>query len=156
MNVPLAQFPTPTTRTTSRSSLSSSGVHLLNTCHKKTNKGHAALAQHCWPTTPNIVGCYMLRRFAHPVFRRILQYFLPRKWKLPSVHERIINIRSDKGKPTVQQKGKKCHFGGFSFDMVCGTSKTFLIRANCAKIVLKINWPVKTPWHEHIKIVRSR
>ena len=23
--------------------------------------------QHCWPTTSNIVGCYMLRPFAHPV-----------------------------------------------------------------------------------------
>ena len=23
--------------------------------------------QHCWPTTPNIVGCYMVRPFAHPV-----------------------------------------------------------------------------------------
>ena len=23
--------------------------------------------QHCWPTTPNIVECYMLRPFAHPV-----------------------------------------------------------------------------------------
>ena len=23
--------------------------------------------QHCWPTTPNIVGCYMLRPFARPV-----------------------------------------------------------------------------------------
>ena len=23
--------------------------------------------QHCWPTTPSIVGCYMLRLFAHPV-----------------------------------------------------------------------------------------
>ena len=23
--------------------------------------------QHCWPTTPNIVGCYMLHPFAHPV-----------------------------------------------------------------------------------------
>ena len=23
--------------------------------------------QHCWLTTPNIVGCYMLRPFAHPV-----------------------------------------------------------------------------------------
>ena len=23
--------------------------------------------QHCWPTTPNIVGCYMLSPFAHPV-----------------------------------------------------------------------------------------
>ena len=27
--------------------------------HKRT--------QHCWPTTPNIVGCYMLRPFAHHV-----------------------------------------------------------------------------------------
>ena len=73
---------------------------------EKTNKGHAALAQHCCPTTPNIVGCYMLRSFAHPVFRCILQYFLPRKWKLPSVHERIINIRSDKGKPNVKKRSK--------------------------------------------------
>ena len=23
--------------------------------------------RHCWPTTPNIVGCYMLRPFTHPV-----------------------------------------------------------------------------------------
>ena len=23
--------------------------------------------QHCWPTTPSTVGCYMLRPFAHPV-----------------------------------------------------------------------------------------
>ena len=23
--------------------------------------------QHCWPATPNIVGCYVLRPFAHPV-----------------------------------------------------------------------------------------
>ena len=23
--------------------------------------------QHCWPTTPNNVGCYMLHPFAHPV-----------------------------------------------------------------------------------------
>ena len=23
--------------------------------------------QHCWPATPNIVGCYVLRPFTHPV-----------------------------------------------------------------------------------------
>ena len=23
--------------------------------------------QHCWPTTPSVVGCYMLRPFVHPV-----------------------------------------------------------------------------------------
>ena len=45
MNVPLAQFPTPTTRTTSSSSLSSSGVHLLNTWQKKTTKCYGELAQ---------------------------------------------------------------------------------------------------------------
>ena len=33
-------------------------VKLLATC-KRT--------QHCWPTTSNIVGCYMLGPFAHPV-----------------------------------------------------------------------------------------
>jgi len=22
--------------------------------------------QHCWPTAPSVVGCYMLRLFAHP------------------------------------------------------------------------------------------
>ena len=27
----------------------------------------AKQTQHCWPTTLNIVGCYMLRPFAHPV-----------------------------------------------------------------------------------------
>ena len=28
---------------------------------------HMQTAHHCWPTTPNIVRFYMLRRFAHPV-----------------------------------------------------------------------------------------
>ena len=32
-------------------------------CHKAACKR----MQHCWPTTPNIVRCYMLRPFAHPV-----------------------------------------------------------------------------------------
>ena len=32
-------------------------------CHKAPCKR----MQHCWPTTPNIVRCYMLRPFAHPV-----------------------------------------------------------------------------------------
>ena len=30
-------------------------------------KPHANGGKHCWPTTPNIVGCYKLRPFAHPV-----------------------------------------------------------------------------------------
>ena len=34
-----------------------------------TNKRQAPYkrTQHCWPTTPNTVECYMLRPFAHPV-----------------------------------------------------------------------------------------
>ena len=34
-----------------------------DTTHKATCKR----TQHCWPTSPNIVGCYILRSFAHPV-----------------------------------------------------------------------------------------
>ena len=30
-------------------------------------KASCKRTQHCWLTTPNIVGCYMLRPFAHPV-----------------------------------------------------------------------------------------
>ena len=33
----------------------------------KGPKAACKRTQHCWPTTPNIVGCYMLRLFAHPV-----------------------------------------------------------------------------------------
>ena len=47
------------------------------------------------------------RRFTNRfIFRCILQYSLSRKWKLRSVHERIINIRSDKGKPNVNNRLK--------------------------------------------------
>ena len=31
------------------------------------SKAPCKQTQHCWPTTPNIVRCYMLRPFAHPV-----------------------------------------------------------------------------------------
>ena len=34
--------------------------------HEKS-KAACKRTQHCWPTTPNIAGCYMLRPFAHPV-----------------------------------------------------------------------------------------
>ena len=33
----------------------------------KLCKAACKRTQHCWPTTPNIVECYMLRPFAHPV-----------------------------------------------------------------------------------------
>ena len=32
-----------------------------------SSKAPCKRTQHCWPTNPNIVGCYMLRPFAHPV-----------------------------------------------------------------------------------------
>ena len=34
---------------------------------KERFKAPCKRTQHCWPTTPNIVRCYMLRPFAHPV-----------------------------------------------------------------------------------------
>ena len=30
------------------------------------SKALCKCTQHCWPTTPNIVGCYVLHLFAHP------------------------------------------------------------------------------------------
>ena len=35
---------------------------LISSC-----KAPSKRTRHCRPTTPNIVGCYMLRTFAHPV-----------------------------------------------------------------------------------------
>ena len=34
---------------------------------RKISKAPCKRTQHCWLTAPNIVGCYMLRPFAHPV-----------------------------------------------------------------------------------------
>ena len=33
---------------------------------KSLSKALCKCTQHCRPTTPNIVGCYVLRLFAHP------------------------------------------------------------------------------------------
>ena len=33
----------------------------------KAVKAPCKRTQNCWPTTPNIVGCYLFRPFAHPV-----------------------------------------------------------------------------------------
>ena len=35
--------------------------------HRVIAKASRKRTQNCRPTTPNIVGCYMLRPFAHPV-----------------------------------------------------------------------------------------
>ena len=35
-------------------------------CQFLANQATCKRTRHCWPTTPNIVGCYMLRPFAHP------------------------------------------------------------------------------------------
>ena len=32
-----------------------------------TSKAPCKRTQHCWPSTPNMVGCYMLCPFTHPV-----------------------------------------------------------------------------------------
>ena len=41
---------------------------MLLCCTKKKNcKAPRKRTQHCWPTTPNIVGCNMLRPFSHSV-----------------------------------------------------------------------------------------
>lgn len=49
-----------------------------------TSKAPCEPTQHCWPATPNMVGCYMLCPFTHPVtcccvllhpFARGLRYF---------------------------------------------------------------------------------
>ena len=53
----IALFPTILFKIT-RILLSMTSMHYKAAC-----KG----TQYCWPTTPNIVGCYMLRQFAHPV-----------------------------------------------------------------------------------------
>ena len=46
------------------------GVRLCKTIYVSRDKSlpeaSCKRTQHCWPTTPNIVGCYMLRPFAHP------------------------------------------------------------------------------------------
>ena len=34
---------------------------------ERDSKAACKRTQHCWPTTPNIVACYMLHPFAHPV-----------------------------------------------------------------------------------------
>ena len=58
----------------------STGVKLLGETMVQTDA-----MQHCWPTTLNIVGCYMLRPFAHPVaccwmlFRVVAQSLKPVK-----------------------------------------------------------------------------
>ena len=36
-------------------------------CQFLANQATCKRTQHCWPTTPNIFGCYMLRLFAHPL-----------------------------------------------------------------------------------------
>ena len=36
-------------------------------CYTLFLKAPCKRTQYCWPITPNIVGCYMLRPFAHPV-----------------------------------------------------------------------------------------
>ena len=59
----------PPTRIPSSTPLRGSGAG-CKSCHHNHCLEYIApckRTQHWWPTTPNIVGCYMLRPFAHPV-----------------------------------------------------------------------------------------
>ena len=42
-------------------------IHKARTMEPLGSKAPCKRTQHCWPKTLNIVGCYMLRPFAHPV-----------------------------------------------------------------------------------------
>ena len=55
-------------------------------CNIRESNAPCKRTQHCWPTTPNVVGCYMLRLFAHPV--ACCCVLLPKVWNRPnfSVH----------------------------------------------------------------------
>ena len=44
--------------------------------------------QYCWPTTPNIVGCYMLRPFAHPAVVACCWGLLRKVWNRLNVYQR--------------------------------------------------------------------
>ena len=42
-------------------------IYKARTIEPLGSKAPCKRTQHCWPTTLNIVGCYTLRPFAHPV-----------------------------------------------------------------------------------------
>ena len=92
-------------------------------------------------------------------FRCILQHFLPRKRKLLSVHELVINIRGDKGKPNVI-KGSKMPFLGVLVLMTCfwdlkdilnshqNRSKNKLVIENAAtRVHGNCSLPIMGSWH---------
>ena len=92
-------------------------------------------------------------------FRCILQHFLPRKWKLRSVHERVINIRRDKGKPNVIKRSTM-PFSGVLVFIIClwnlkgilnslqNCSKNKLVSENAAtRVHGNCSLPVMGSWH---------
>ena len=86
------------------------------------------------------------------IFRHILGHFLPQEKNLHHVYERIRSITYPKGKPNVIKRQKISFLGCRFCWLVCWILKIFKIRA---KTVLKINWSVKTPWHERMEVARS-
>lgn len=71
--------------------------------HHRRRHGHqpGAHNQGCAILILGLCHGFFTDRF---IFRRILQHFFPRKWKLRSFLERIRNIRSDNGKPNVNKR----------------------------------------------------
>ena len=58
-----------------------------------------------------ILGPYVTEFSRTGFFRYILEHFFPRKWRLRSIHERIMNIRGDNGKLNVTKRSKMSFSG---------------------------------------------
>ena len=76
----------------------------------------------------------------------LMLHFFPRKRTLRSVYERIPSVRYDK--LNVFQRSNISFLG--LWDLLTGLCDW--IRA---KFVLKINWSVRTLWHEYLAVARS-
>ena len=65
--------------------------------------------QHCWPTTPNIVGCYMLCLFALPVALPVAQSLKP--VKLFSQQLYIVSVGDKFFSGNNRHQGQRVHVG---------------------------------------------
>ena len=94
-------------------------------------------------------------RFYEPVYliRLILGHFFPRKENLYHDYVRIQSIRYQKGKLNVIKRQETSLVRSVGF---ADWFKKFERYSKFAvKTVLKINWSVKTPWHERMEVARS-
>ena len=56
---------------------------------KVISKAPCKWMQHCWPTTPNIVGCYMLCPFVHHVVVYIINRTLHGRLEIRNFSSRV-------------------------------------------------------------------